>query len=97
MDFQDFARLAAVIGEVVDSAQAWFIPGKFLADNILLATELMKGYTHKFISPRCMIKVDLRILGMELPFLQTMLYELGWCICGLDHGVCAICFLLHSY
>jgi hypothetical protein len=26
MDFQDFARLAAVIGEVVDSAQAWFIP-----------------------------------------------------------------------
>ncbi|XP_021728495.1 uncharacterized protein LOC110695590 [Chenopodium quinoa] len=50
------ARLAAVIGEVIDDAQAGFIPGKHIGDNILFATELIKGYDHKFISPRCMVK-----------------------------------------
>ena len=54
------ARLAAIIGEVIDDAQAGFIPGKHIGDNILLATELIKGYDHKFISPRCMVKVDLK-------------------------------------
>lgn len=32
------ARLAQVIGEVVDDAQAGFIPGKHIGDNILLAS-----------------------------------------------------------
>lgn len=36
-------RLGQVIGEVVNEAQAGFIPGKHIGDNILLATELMKG------------------------------------------------------
>ncbi|XP_021771869.1 uncharacterized protein LOC110736014 [Chenopodium quinoa] len=54
------ARLARLVGEVIDEAQAGFIPGKHIGDNILLATELIKGYSHKFISPRCMIKVDLK-------------------------------------
>lgn len=48
--------MAKVIGGVVNEAQA----GKHIGDNLLLATELIKGYSHKHISPRCMIKVDLR-------------------------------------
>ena len=33
------ARLAAFIGEVIDDAQAGFILGKHIGDNILLVTE----------------------------------------------------------
>ncbi|XP_021731524.1 uncharacterized protein LOC110698412 [Chenopodium quinoa] len=54
------ARLAAVIGEVIDDAQAGFIQGNHIGDNILLATELIKGYDHKISSPRCMVKVYLK-------------------------------------
>ncbi|XP_021738025.1 uncharacterized protein LOC110704529 [Chenopodium quinoa] len=74
------AKLAAVIGEVIDDAQAGFIPGKHIGDNILLATELIKGYDHKFISPRCMVKVDLKKAydSVEWGFLITLMQELGF-------------------
>lgn len=74
------ARLQKVVGEVVDGAQAGFIPGRHLADNIFLATELLKGYTRKAISPRCMLKVDLQKAydSVEWPFLQSVLEELGF-------------------
>ncbi|XP_021745407.1 uncharacterized protein LOC110711338 [Chenopodium quinoa] len=73
-------RLAAVIGEVIDDAQAGFIHGKHIGDNILLATELIKGYDHKFISPRCMVKVDLKKAydSVEWGFLITVMQELGF-------------------
>lgn len=41
------SRMSKVIGEVVNAAQAGFIPGKHIGDNILLATELIKGYSTK--------------------------------------------------
>ncbi|KAL2920834.1 LINE-1 retrotransposable element ORF2 protein [Bienertia sinuspersici] len=74
------ARIAQVIGEVIDDAQAGFIPGKHIGDNILLATELMKGYGQKFISPRCMLKIDLKKAydSVEWGFLETILNELGF-------------------
>ncbi|XP_021729346.1 uncharacterized protein LOC110696366 [Chenopodium quinoa] len=73
------ARLAAIIGEVIDDAQAGFIPGKHIGDNILLATELIKGYDNKFISPRCMVKVDLKKAYdlVEWGFLITVMQELA--------------------
>ncbi|XP_021741178.1 uncharacterized protein LOC110707475 [Chenopodium quinoa] len=58
LEFFDTARLARVVGEVVDDAKAGFIPRKHICDNIFLATELIKGYTNKFITSRCMVKVD---------------------------------------
>ncbi|XP_021749426.1 uncharacterized protein LOC110715167 [Chenopodium quinoa] len=74
------ARLAAIIGEVIDDSQADFIPGKHIGDNILLATELIKGYDHKFISPRCMVKVDLKKAydSVKWGFLITVMQELGF-------------------
>ncbi|XP_021767732.1 uncharacterized protein LOC110732122 [Chenopodium quinoa] len=74
------ARPVAIIGEVIDDAQAGFIPGKHIGDNILLATELIKGYDHKFISPRCMVKVDLKKAydSVEWGFLITVMQELGF-------------------
>ncbi|XP_021743989.1 uncharacterized protein LOC110710034 [Chenopodium quinoa] len=55
------AGLAKVIGEVMDGAQARFNPSKHIGDNILLATEFIKGYSHKFITPRCMCNTPIII------------------------------------
>lgn len=53
-------RLHSIISDVVSSSQAGFIPGRSIADNILLATELIKGYFRAHVSQRCVIKVDIK-------------------------------------
>lgn len=67
-------RMQGVIGEVVSQSQAGFIPDRQLADNFILATELIKGYNRKNVSPRCMIKVDLQKAydSLEWPFLEMI-------------------------
>ena len=83
---------------MVNDAQAGFIPGKHIADNILLATELIKGYTNKGISPRCMIKVDLRKAydSVEWSFLDRENYN-SLAVCGLGYDMYDHCELYHSY
>ncbi|XP_019251330.1 PREDICTED: uncharacterized protein LOC109230268 [Nicotiana attenuata] len=49
-----------VIASVVSDTQAGFIPGRKVADYVLLAHELVKAYSRKNISPRCLIKVDIQ-------------------------------------
>lgn len=49
------------MGVIVDLVQGGFVPNRTISDNILLATELIKGYTTKQVNPRCMIKIYLRI------------------------------------
>ncbi|XP_056695389.1 uncharacterized protein [Spinacia oleracea] len=72
--------MQSVIGTVVSCSQSGFIPGRSISDNILLSCELVKCYSRKHISPRCMIKVDLKNAydSLEWPFLKTMLSELGF-------------------
>nr|GMD03985.1 hypothetical protein DM860_011126 [Ipomoea batatas] len=53
-------RLNTVLPSIIDHAQAAFIGGRSMSDNILLAQELIRGYARKRISPRCMLMVDLR-------------------------------------
>lgn len=45
-----------------------------------MATELIKGYNRKSISPRCLMKVDLKKAydSIEWSFLETVLHELGF-------------------
>ncbi|XP_021767615.1 uncharacterized protein LOC110732005 [Chenopodium quinoa] len=71
------SKIGKGCGSVVNNDQAGFIPGKHIGDNILLATELIKGYAHKFFTPRCMLKIDLRKAYdyVECSFLKTMLYD----------------------
>ena len=73
-------RLQLVIGKVIDPAQSGFIPGRQMAENILLATELIKGYSRKNNSPRCMIKMDLRKAydSISWVFLFSVMEEMGF-------------------
>ncbi|XP_048493464.1 uncharacterized protein LOC125494011 [Beta vulgaris subsp. vulgaris] len=73
-------RMQNMIGIVVDLAQAWFMPGRNISDNILLAIELIKSYNTKHISPRCMLKVDLKKAydSIEWSFLEAVLNDIGF-------------------
>ena len=53
-------RLHGVVQSIICESQALFIPGRKIADNIVLAHELVKAYTKKHISPRSMLKIDLQ-------------------------------------
>lgn len=57
-----------------------FIRGRQLVDNVLLATGIIEGYGRENLSPRCMLKIDMRKAydSVEWSLLQGMLYELGF-------------------
>lgn len=54
------SRLKWLLPQVISSSQSAFMPGRLLAENVLLATELVQGYKRKNIEPRAMLKVDIR-------------------------------------
>ncbi|KAK4348291.1 hypothetical protein RND71_034630 [Anisodus tanguticus] len=54
------ARVETVLDSIIDNAQSAFIQGRRMSDNIHLVQELLKGYNHKRVSNRCILKVDLR-------------------------------------
>jgi len=51
--------MVPVLNSIVDQAQAAFVEGRSIADNVHLVQELLQKYCHKRISPRCILKVDL--------------------------------------
>ncbi|XP_075086069.1 uncharacterized protein LOC142168813 [Nicotiana tabacum] len=69
------SRLQKVMAYIISNAQAWFIPERKIADNIILAHELIKNYGRKDISLRCMIKVDLQKAydSLELIYLEQVM------------------------
>ncbi len=73
-------RLQRVIASIIDQSQAGFIPERKFLDNVLLATELIKGYNRANNSPRCMVKVDIRKAydSLEWSFLKTIMEEIGF-------------------
>ncbi|XP_062103748.1 uncharacterized protein LOC133814854 [Humulus lupulus] len=54
-----YSRLSEVLACLVHDNQGAFIKNRLLAHNILIFQDLLKGYTRKNISARCLIKVDL--------------------------------------
>ncbi|XP_058725453.1 uncharacterized protein LOC131596725 [Vicia villosa] len=72
-------RMASIIGSITSHNQAAFIPGKQIHSHILLATELIKGYTRKQGTPRCLFQLDLQKAYDMLNWkaLETILLELN--------------------
>ncbi|XP_060210363.1 uncharacterized protein LOC132637268 [Lycium barbarum] len=72
-------RLKTIVDFLVGPSQSAFIEGRNILDNVILAHELLKGYTQKSVSPRCMIKVDIRKAydSMEWSFLRMLMLGLG--------------------
>lgn len=54
------SKLKVVLPDLISLNQSAFIPGRLLVENVLLATELINGYSWKNVSSRAMLKVDLR-------------------------------------
>ncbi|XP_019237844.1 PREDICTED: uncharacterized protein LOC109217990 [Nicotiana attenuata] len=72
------AKLKTVVDYIVGPAQLAFIKGRNILDNVIIAHELVKGYTQKGVSPRCLIKVDIKAYdSVEWPFLKMILLEFG--------------------
>lgn len=53
-------QLSGIRPFIINLAQGAFVSGRDMSENIFLAQELIRGYSRKRISLRCMIKVDLR-------------------------------------
>lgn len=53
-------RMSLVLKEIIHQSQLAFLSGQAIYNHILLAFELMKGYTRKGGTPRCMMQLDLQ-------------------------------------
>ncbi|KAJ9564993.1 hypothetical protein OSB04_000959 [Centaurea solstitialis] len=53
-------RIKPYLDHLVSKSQSAFNPGRRIADNILLAHELVAGYHKNTGSPRCAFKIDIR-------------------------------------
>lgn len=73
-------RLAPMLDGIVDKAQGAFISGRSMAENIFLVQELIHHYGRKRISPRAIIKIDLRKAfdTVSWEFIEEMLRGLGF-------------------
>ncbi|XP_062080593.1 uncharacterized protein LOC133785361 [Humulus lupulus] len=55
----DYRLLDRVLLVLVRQNQGAFIKNRLFVHNILILQDLLKGYTRKNVSPRCLIKIDL--------------------------------------
>jgi len=52
-------RILPILDSMISRNQSAFIPGRNIAENVLLAQELMRNYHRKDGKPRCTLKIDL--------------------------------------
>ena len=53
-------KLKKFMLQLVGNNQSAFIPDRNIADNVMMAQKLVKGYGRTTLSSRCMIKIDLQ-------------------------------------
>ncbi|GFS44393.1 hypothetical protein Acr_00g0090060 [Actinidia rufa] len=54
------SRLSPILESLIDPAQSTFVPNRSMVENIYMVQVLLQKYTWNRISPRCIMKVDLR-------------------------------------
>lgn len=72
-------RFQKGIAYVINPSWEGFIAGRQLIENVLLATELVKGYGKEQMLPRCLIKIYLRTAYdlVEWLFPRSMTLTIG--------------------
>lgn len=92
-------RLAKVLPEIIGDQQGAFVRGRSILHNVMIGQDLLRGYTHAKISPRCMMKLDLQKAydSVDWRFLLCLLEAycfpgrfVDWlreCICGVSYSV----------
>lgn len=72
-------RLQGVIGRVVSNSHARFIPHRIIAENVIIATDLVRGYIRKDITQTCMIKLIYKKLMIQFywNFVRKAMVELS--------------------
>ncbi|XP_074313938.1 uncharacterized protein LOC141649142 [Silene latifolia] len=55
-------RLQALLPVLIGPKQATFVQGRNIYENIMLSQSLVKEYSRKYLTPRCLIKVEIRRL-----------------------------------
>lgn len=73
-------KLQEVMNCLINSSHAAFVFVRVITDNILLSHKLIKDYSRKGISPRCMLEIDMQKACnfVECPFLKQMLNSLNF-------------------
>ncbi|XP_074301301.1 uncharacterized protein LOC141632678 [Silene latifolia] len=73
-------RIQPILPYLIGEEQAAFVKGRNIFENIILSQSLIKGYARKVLSPRCLIKVDIKKAfdSIQREFLSQMLSSLGF-------------------
>lgn len=73
-------RLVDIARDLLHQNQVAFIKGRLVVDNIHLAQELLRSYTNRMISPRCIMKINLQKTYdlVHLDFIKEMLQGFGF-------------------
>ncbi|XP_074313628.1 uncharacterized protein LOC141648812 [Silene latifolia] len=73
-------RLSDVLGQIISPTLCAFIKGRSILGNILISQDLVRLYTRKCVSPRCLMKVDLRKAydSIEWIFVEQMMNALNF-------------------
>jgi len=53
-------RLREILPHLVDGSQCAFILGREIVHNVMLCQEITRRYTRRTITPRCIMKLDLK-------------------------------------
>ncbi|CAK8564698.1 unnamed protein product [Lathyrus sativus] len=74
------SRLGKVLPSIVHSSQAAFVPGKKIHGHILMAYELIRGYSMRSGAPKCFIQIDLQKAydTVERNTLESIMKELNF-------------------
>nr|XP_009623102.1 uncharacterized protein LOC104114380 [Nicotiana tomentosiformis] len=67
-----------VMDDIVDRSQSSFVPRRLINDNIIMSHELVKGYGRKGLSPRYVLKVDMKKAydSIEWDYMEQVLKSL---------------------
>ncbi|XP_074293386.1 uncharacterized protein LOC141620407 [Silene latifolia] len=93
-------RIAELLPSIVNPAQSAFIKGRSILGNILITQDLVRLYSRKSASPRCLMKIDLKkaydsiewncvkqiLVGLNFPPKMTEL--IMQCISTTSYSIC---------